>query len=151
MRQLTKPITKVVSIFLSALMLSYLFTIVPFSVGAADDTHTLTVDIFESNLTDDHYENIAIETKINGSTADGSSHSLLAGSHISVTARLINNDYRFHVTGMTMTYMEDGKTKTLESELDILDVYRNVKADFLMPSADARISFTVEELSLIHI
>lgn len=90
------------SIFLSALMLSYLFTIVPFSVGAADDTHTLTVDLFEPCLTDDHYENIAIETKIGDSAAEGKKYSVQAGTQISVTARLKNNDYRFHVTGMTI-------------------------------------------------
>ena len=151
MNLLRKSITKTLSVLLSFIMIISLFTIVPLSVGAENGTHTLTVESFEPSLLNDHYENIAIETKINGSTADGSSHSLLAGSHISVTARLINNDYRFHVTGMTMTYMEDGETKTLESELDILDVYRNVKADFLMPSADARISFTVEEVYSVRV
>ena len=151
MRQLTKPITKVVSIFLSALMLSCLFTIVPFSVGAAGDTHTLTVDLFEPCLTDDHYENIAIETKIGDSAAEGGSHSVQAGAQISVTARLKNNDYRFHVTGMTMTYTQDGETKTLDAELEILDTYRNVKAEFTMPSADARISFTVEEIYYVRV
>ena len=151
MNLLKKSITKTLSLLLSFIMIFSLFTIVPVSVTAADGLYTLTVEVFEPSILNDHYENIAIETKINGSTADGSSHSLLAGSHISVTARLINNDYRFHVTGMTMTYMEDGETKTLESELDILDVYRNVKADFLMPSADARISFTVEEVYSVRV
>lgn len=151
MNLLKKPITKTLSLLLSFIMIFSLFTIVPVSVTAADGLYTLTVEVFEPSILNDHYENIAIETKINGSVEDGSSHSLLAGSHISVTARLINNDYRFHVTGMTMTYMEDGETKTLESELDILDVYRNVKADFLMPSADARISFTVEEVYSVRV
>ncbi len=140
MRQLTKPITKVVSIFLTVLMLSCLFTIVPFSVGAAGDTHTLTVDLFEPCLTDDYDENIAIETKIGQ-----------AGAQISVTARLKNNDYRFHVTGMTMTYTQDGEAKTLDAELEILDAYRNVKAEFTMPSADARISFKVEEIYYVRV
>ena len=102
MNLLKKPITKTLSLLLSFIMIFSLFTIVPVSVTAADGLYTLTVEVFEPSILNDHYENIAIETKINGSVEDGSSHSLLAGSHISVTARLINNDYRFHVTGMTM-------------------------------------------------
>ncbi len=151
MKQLRKPTKKIVSILLSVLMLTGLFSVVPFSVGAAGGTQTLTVDLFEPSLTNDYYENIALETKIGGSTVEGASHSVQPGDQISVTARLISNDFRFHVTGMTMTYTQDGEEKTVEAELEILDAYRNVRAEFTMPSADARISFTVEEIYTVHI
>ena len=151
MKQLRKPTKKIVSILLSVLMLTGLFSVVPFSVGAAGGTQTLTVDLFEPSLTNDYYENIALETKIGGSTVEGASHSVQPGDQISVTARLISNDFRFHVTGMTMTYTQDGEEKTVEAELEILDAYRNVRAEFTMPSADARISFSVEEIYTVHI
>ena len=151
MKQLRKPFTKVVSILLSALIIFSLFTIVPFSVGAEGDAYTLTVDLFEPSPTNDYYENIALETKIGGSAAEGASHSVEPGSPISVTARLKTNDYRFHVTGMTMTYILDGETKTVDAELEILDAYRNVRAEFSMPAADARISFSVEEVYSVRV
>ena len=151
MEQLRKPIKKTISILLSVLILTGLFTVVPFSVGAVSSEHTLTVDLFEPSLTNDHYDNIAIETMIDGSTVEGASHFVQPGAQISVTARLKSNTYLFHVTGMTMTYTQDGETKTIEAELEILDVYRNVRAVFTMPSADARISFTVEEVYSVQI
>ena len=151
MKQLRKQLIKVVCVLLSVFMLTGLFTIIPFSAGAAGDTHILTVDLFEPSLTNDHYENITIETKIGGSLAEGVSHSVQAGAQISVTARLKSNTYLFHVTGMTMTYTQDGETKTVDAELEILDAYRNVRAEFTMPSADARISFKVEEVYSVQV
>lgn len=98
MNLLGKSIKKSVSVLLSFIMIFSLFTIIPFSVRAEDGAHTLTVDLFEPSLTNDHYENIALETKINGTSAQGASHSVQPGATVSVTARLIDNTYRFHVT-----------------------------------------------------
>ena len=146
-----KLIKKSVSVLLSFIMICSLLTIIPLSVRAEDGTHTLTVDLFELSLTNDYYENIAFETKIDGSSAEGSSHSVQPGAQVSVTARLISDTYRFHVTGMTMTCTQDGETKALDAELEILDAYRNVRAAFTMPSADARISFRVEEIYTVQV
>ena len=146
-----KTITKSVSVLLSLIMMISVFTIIQLPVRADGVAYTLTVDYFEPSLTDDHYDNIALETKIDGSAAEGESLSVQPGARISVTARLKNNDYRFHVTGMTMTYTQGGEAKTVDAELEILDAYRNVRAEFTMPSADARISFSVEEIYTVHI
>lgn len=147
MRMLKKPM----SILLSLLMIVSLFTIVPFPVGAESAVYTLTVENFEPSPTNDYDENIALETKIGGSVTEGTSHSVQSGTQISVTARLGSNDYPYHVTGMTMTYLQDGETKTTEAELEILDAYRNVRAVFTMPPSDARISFKVDELHSVQV
>ena len=147
MRMLKKPM----SILLSLLMIVSLFTIVPFPVGAESAVYTLTVESFEPSPTNDYDENIALETKIGGSVTEGTSHSVQSGTQISVTARLGSNDYPYHVTGMTMTYLQDGETKTTEAELEILDAYRNVRAVFTMPPSDARISFKVDELHSVQV
>ncbi|MBR1483686.1 MAG: InlB B-repeat-containing protein [Ruminococcus sp.] len=147
MGMLKKPM----SILLSLLMIVSLFTIVTFPVGAESAVYTLTVENFEPSPTNDYDENIALETKIGDSAAEGKNYSVQAGTQISVTARLKNNDYPFHVTGMTMTYTQDGETKTLDAELETLDAYRNVRAQFIMPSADTRISFKVEEIYYVRV
>ena len=147
MGMLKKPM----SILLSLLMIVSLFTIVPFPVGAESAVYTLTVENFEPSPTNDYDENIALETKIDGSVTEGTSHSVQSGTQISVTARLGSNDYPYHVTGMTMTYLQDGETKTTEAELEILDAYRNVRAVFTMPPSDARISFKVDELHSVQV
>lgn len=147
MGMLKKPM----SILLSLLMIVSLFTIVPFPVGAESAVYTLTVENFEPSPTNDYDENIALETKIGGSVTEGTSHSVQSGTQISVTARLGSNDYPYHVTGMTMTYLQDGETKTTEAELEILDAYRNVRAVFTMPPSDARISFKVDELHSVQV
>ncbi len=147
MGMLKKPM----SILLSLLMIVSLFTIVPFPVGAESAVYTLTVENFEPSPTNDYDENIALETKIGGSVTEGTSHSVQSGTQISVTARLGSNDYPYHVTGMTMTYLQDGETKITEAELEILDAYRNVRAVFTMPPSDARISFKVDELHSVQV
>jgi len=147
MGMLKKPM----SILLPLLMIVSLFTIVPFPVGAESAVYTLTVENFEPSPTNDYDENIALETKIDGSVTEGTSHSVQSGTQISVTARLGSNGYPYHVTGMTMTYLQDGETKTTEAELEILDAYRNVRAVFTMPPSDARISFKVDELHSVQV
>ena len=71
MDMLKKSITKSVSVLLSLIMMISLFTVIQLPVGAEGAEYTLTVDYFEPGMTDDHYDNIALETKIDGSSAEG--------------------------------------------------------------------------------
>ena len=146
-----KLIRKPLCLLLALIML--LSVNVPLTVFADPaDAHTVTVEPFRYSSTyGDFSQYIDIVASVNGSEVADRPFNAVEGDTVRISSAVKSPTFPCNVTAMSIAYEKNGKEITQCLELERVNRARDVAGEFVMPSSDVSISFTVENVYFVRV